>query len=316
MTVHHVYACRSNVGDWLSARGVQSVLSPLEMVEHLCDEPFADETLRALSGLQAGDVVVVGGGGLLMDYFRDFWEGVLELPAEVPLFVWGVGACDHKRQSSTLQGRLLRAVVERSRLFVARDDLTRDLIGERAVLGPVACPAVVAAPSPPDTGLGVLCVAHRYLLGDSTDRYVRRVSRDLAAATDRPYDEIDNRIPPDDLGALADVVKRYEAADVIVSSRLHGCVIGLAMGRRVVAVSGDRKIDSFMSAAGLRDWVCEVDDERGLRDRMARVEEQPSAAAFVEASRRDNAGIGERVKAIVRDLDPGARELEPEGERR
>lgn len=75
-TIHHVYANRSNAGDWLSARGVQMLLGDVPIEEHLCDEPFVPETLRSLSTLQRTDIVVVGGGGLLMDYFVPFWEGL------------------------------------------------------------------------------------------------------------------------------------------------------------------------------------------------------------------------------------------------
>ena len=44
MTVYHVFANRSNAGDWLSARGIQSLLGPVSVTELLCDEPFVPET--------------------------------------------------------------------------------------------------------------------------------------------------------------------------------------------------------------------------------------------------------------------------------
>ena len=44
--IHHVYANRSNAGDWLSALGIQRLLAPLPVTEHLCDEPFVEETLQ------------------------------------------------------------------------------------------------------------------------------------------------------------------------------------------------------------------------------------------------------------------------------
>ena len=46
VTVYHVYANRSNVGDWLSARGIQALLAPLPVTELLCDEPFVPETIE------------------------------------------------------------------------------------------------------------------------------------------------------------------------------------------------------------------------------------------------------------------------------
>jgi hypothetical protein len=47
--IYHVFANRSNAGDWLSARGIQSLLAPLEVTEYLCDEPFIEEAIAALA---------------------------------------------------------------------------------------------------------------------------------------------------------------------------------------------------------------------------------------------------------------------------
>src|SRR5688500_18355984 len=96
--IHHVYANRSNIGDWLSALGIQSLLGSRPVIEHLCDEPFVAETLAALSACTADDLIVIGGGGLFMDYFTPFWEGFRQIADKVPFCIWGTGYCDLKRE--------------------------------------------------------------------------------------------------------------------------------------------------------------------------------------------------------------------------
>ena len=65
--IYHVYANQSNAGDWLSARGIQSLLAPLELKKLFCDTPFAPETLAVLREAGPDDFIVIGGGGLFMD---------------------------------------------------------------------------------------------------------------------------------------------------------------------------------------------------------------------------------------------------------
>ena len=81
--IHHVYANQSNVGDWLSARGIQSLLAPRAVTEHFCDEPFVPATLAALSKAGPEDFIVIGGGGLFMEYFGPFWEGAEQIRTRV-----------------------------------------------------------------------------------------------------------------------------------------------------------------------------------------------------------------------------------------
>ena len=62
--IHHVFANRSNIGDWLSAKGIQRLLQPAPVTENLCDEVFVAQTLDALNRLEPSDLVLIGGGGI------------------------------------------------------------------------------------------------------------------------------------------------------------------------------------------------------------------------------------------------------------
>src|SRR6266850_1555870 len=138
--IHHVYANQSNAGDWLSARGIQSLLAPREVREHLCDEPFVPQTIAALERATADDFIVIGGGGLFMDYFEPFWKSFQKIAPRVPFAIWGAGACDMKLEPSRPRLELVSKIIRQSRLCKVRDELTRNIFSDCHLPPPVICP--------------------------------------------------------------------------------------------------------------------------------------------------------------------------------
>ena len=65
------------------------------------------------------------------------------------------------------------------------------------------------------------------------------------------------------------------------------------MGRKVLGGSRDRKTESFMEAAGMRDWVIGVEEIGSLPERR-RSWTPKSAGDFGEQSRRRNRQIAEQ----------------------
>jgi polysaccharide pyruvyl transferase WcaK-like protein len=129
------------------------------------------------------------------------------------------------------------------------------------------------------------------------------VGRAFAARTQRSFAAINNEIASGSERSLAATLNQYEQADIILTGRLHGCIIGLAMGRKVLAVSGDRKIESFMSAAGLEQWVIDVDrsDSLGsqISEQLAAITEQAAPARFLSGARFANRAIANAIRAAV-----------------
>lgn len=295
--IHHVYANRSNIGDWLSARGIQKLLGGMPAVEHLCDEPFAADTLAALHAATREDVIVIGGGGLFMDYFDPFWEGLSEVADAPALCLWGVGYCDLKDEASHPRIDVIRRVIGRSDLCVVRDDLTRRHLGVPGLGAPVACPSLcVVDPAPP--GWGVLHVDNYTTVGADAYAVMDEVCRAHAQRSNRPYRQTNNRIDPVTEPQLLERLGRYEMSDIVVSSALHGCIIAVAMGLPVVAVSGDTKIEAFMQAAGLGEWVLDAREVHCLPQRLERIHHQRAVPDFVARSRHGNRTVADAVRHI------------------
>jgi polysaccharide pyruvyl transferase WcaK-like protein len=299
VTIYHVFANRSNVGDWLSARGIQSLLAPRPVTELLCDEPFIPETLARLSTAGPDDLVVIGGGGLFMDYFEPFWRGFAPLGGRLRFCMWGVGCCAMKRADSHPPRSLVGSIAARSQLCVVRDELTREFLRDHVAARVVPCPTLnVVAPHPP--GRGLLHVDAFDNVGEGIYELMDRVGSEFASGTGRPFRSINNLIPAGNEAALTATLDRYVEADLILTGRLHGCIMGLAAGRQVLAVSGDHKVESFMAAAGLGDWVLGLDEVATLPIRLAALSQQTPPVAFLDRTRRDNASIAEEVMALVR----------------
>lgn len=295
--IHHVFANRSNVGDWLSAQGIRKLLPPVPVTEHLCDAPFVSETLARLAVAGPNDQILIGGGGLFSDYFRPFWEGFAALASRVPYAIWGVGCCDRKAHPSLLPLDLMEPIITGSRLCVVRDDLTRRVFARCDLPPPVPCPTLNAVEAAPVRGRGLLHVDHYDNIGEEAFERITRMTEAFALRTGRSCRQTNNLIPAGQAHKLADVVRLYQNADLVVSSRLHGLILGLATGSQLLAISGDRKVESFMEAAGLGDWVCDLHDLDTLPDRMEALPAQPPAHEFLEKARRDN---GKVALALVR----------------
>lgn len=297
--IHHVFANRSNIGDWLSARGIQALLAPHPVVEHLCDEPFVEATLAALSATAPDDLIVIGGGGLFMDYFAPFWHGFGPIADRTPFCIWGVGYCDLKLEPSRPPQALLEEIVGKSRLCIVRDRLTHDLLARCDLPEPVPCPSLVAVDQPAQRGFGVLHVDNYTTAGADVYEAMDACGRAFASRTERPYRTTNNRIPPGSEAALSEILARYAASDIVLSSALHGCIVAAAMGRKVLAVSGDRKIEAFMQAAGLAQWVVDLDEVDTLPQRLANLAGQPPVHEFVQWARQANRAVAARLLALA-----------------
>jgi polysaccharide pyruvyl transferase WcaK-like protein len=294
--IHQVFANRSNAGDWLSARGIRSLLAPHEVREHLCDEPFVADTLAELAASPAGDLVVIGGGGLVMDYFAPLWRGLRELP-RLRTCLWGVGVVDHKAAPSLRTMDVVRVVAARALLCRVRDERTRELLAPLRLDVPVPCPSLVAVPLPPGSGHGVLHVASLELVGEAAYARMRSEAMAFAERSGRPFREINNRISAGRDDELEGVLAAYRAADVVLSSRLHGCLLAIATGRKVLAVSGDRKIESAMAAAGLGADVLEPHELEQLPRRLAALHAQRDPADYRARARSENRAVAAAVLA-------------------
>jgi polysaccharide pyruvyl transferase WcaK-like protein len=110
---------------------------------------------------------------------------------------------------------------------------------------------------------------------------------------------VNNCIQAGSAAELQRMLDSYRESDLVVSSRLHGCIIALALGKKVLAISGDRKVESFMARAGLGQWVVDAQNVQAIPGYLKRIEQQGSAQEFIDTSRQENMLLGRQVEHLL-----------------
>jgi hypothetical protein len=297
--IYHVFANKSNIGDWLSARGIQSALHDYRITELFCDQPFIDETMAALRKAGPSDFVMIGGGGLFMEYFSPFWEAFLDTADRLSYGIWGVGYCDLTEEDSLPSRGLIAKVIRGSRFCYVRDALTRAHHSDMHLAAPTGCPSLMVLEKAVPGSRGLLHVDNYTTVGAQAFAVMDRLGRAFAAATDRAYRRTNNRIRPGGELDLKQCLELYQRSDIVLSSALHGCLVGLASGCKVVAVSGDRKIDSFMQAVGLSDWVLPATELDQLEPLLHRLQDQVWPGERVQALLAANQRVGAEARNLL-----------------
>jgi len=297
--IYHVFANRSNIGDWLSAKGIQKLLAPLEITELLCDAPFVKTTIRHLSQATEKDLIIIGGGGLFMDYFVPFWEAFKPISERVPLCIWGIGCCDIKNEPSLPPRRLIEDIVNNSKLCIVRDNLTRSFLENCQIPSAVPCPSINMIEPVSEKGRDVLHVVNYSTAGVEAYEAMCSAGQKFAKNTTRVYRETNNLISKGSDEGLARTLSLYERSDVVLSSALHGCIIGVAMGLKVLAVSGDRKIEGFMESVGQQDRVLDVSKLKRLPELLNEIHLQDNLEPVLEDIRKENREVAGTIKSFL-----------------
>jgi polysaccharide pyruvyl transferase WcaK-like protein len=234
-----------------------------------------------------------------MDYFTTFWEGIVKIARRVPVCIWGVGYCDIKHEPTLPPQELIEDVIEKSEICAVRDEYTRNRLARFTLPPAVGCPSLCALDTVREPGAGILHVDNYTTVGPAAYDAMEDFAHKVAARHGVPFRKTNNRISAGDDVALDTVLKRYADSEIVLSSALHGCIIGVGMGRKVVAVSGDRKIDSFMNSAGLGQWVCEANEVESLACLWDLLPKQELGQEYVEQSREQNCSIAIQVNDLA-----------------
>lgn len=254
LTSSLAYCCANdlNIGDYLSMRGVQLLLG-LPGREVLM-QGNVNRFRASLGELGERDSLVIGGGGLLKDHFAKYWDVIFEVQRDKQLRIYnlGIGVCDIKGKQTVLGAPALAAIVERAELSFLRPEIPATIAGHGRVRE-TFCPSeafvaarhpAVATATPPRR---LLYVHHERLVGPDAARRIKDTVAAICSARGIDYAETDNMIQDrDDLACLS----RYQAADVVVTSRLHGYVLAHALGVPAVAISNDHKLEGYARRLG------------------------------------------------------------------
>jgi|GEM_PF-2472659 len=273
----YIYADRSNVGDYISSFGIQKLMNE-KGIELFCSPKGHAELKNTLmKAKRSGNkyFAIVGGGGLLQSVFDPFWELLLE--SEIPFAVFGIGINKMSGREMT-KNFLMEKIARHSGFIVVRDDMTKSELARYCdgVINVGICPSAnYLYPNYWQANAvnnKILLHAVHYddirIIGGEC----RKISENLkktAAKLGLIYKE-QNNINSNYKHVLND----FYQSRIVVSSRLHGCIISYCMGIPFIALQCDNKIDAFINThAPKHQSVC-IDEFYDLEKTMCLVRQK------------------------------------------
>jgi polysaccharide pyruvyl transferase WcaK-like protein len=132
---------------------------------------------------------------------------------------------------------------------------------------------------------------------DAVDRKVAAAVRRRMRYAERSHELVGEHHPAMVMGIVG-------LADLVVAMRLHGLILGAAMGRPLLALSYDRKVSSFMAQLGAGEWTLPVTDAAALVAKAAQLWPQREAVAQQIAARAEELKRKARLNANI--IEAGA----------
>jgi polysaccharide pyruvyl transferase WcaK-like protein len=240
------YCCANNIniGDYISMLGIK------ELINISGKELFLERNKALdleLKNINSNDSIIIGGGGLLKDYFEKYWLEILKYKKmnNFKLYIFGVGVCQHKNvdKNTVLKQSLVENIINSSEATYFRAPLPfhNDKVKE------TFCPSIYHIfknyKKQENVEKKLLYVSHESLVGKSNDLKIIEILKKYSEVNNLKYSQVNNIAR--DSSQVESTIDEYNKASLVVSTRLHGYIIATALGKKVLAISKDYKIDGF-----------------------------------------------------------------------
>ncbi len=245
--VSYIYATPGNTGDYLSMRGVRELSREPGYILQ-CDSYSLKKTFQTLSNSSNIKGIVIGGGGLIQPVFNEFWDRIMECHLPYALFGVGVNYLPHHREKID-RGRL-KAICSNAVSVHVRDLESKNILREssgREDITTGVCPSVnflahfaVQDSSNHQTLLHVLHPSDLVASHVDVSRLIKTVQV-LAEQLGLSYKQTEHT-----RGWSRFQLRQYMKSSVVISSRLHGCIIAYALGKPFVPIVCDHKTQWFV----------------------------------------------------------------------
>jgi len=246
----YIYANKRNVGDYISFLGIKDTVK-LEGVELFCSPIWTKQLKKNLSKIKANNpncLIVIGGGGLIQPVFEPFWDVIMA--SELPYVFFGIGI-NKMPGRPEMAAEYISKILDKAQLCGVRDKYTQDniqkLTDKDVYMG--ICPSVNFVHKhywneQINTQGELLHMFHPSdvrLAGADLDK-IKASIRYVANKLGLRYGEHNNMTANYD-----EMLTRVSKARLVVSSRLHGCIMSYAVGTPFVPLYCDEKIHSFVN---------------------------------------------------------------------
>ncbi len=200
------------------------------------------------------DLLLVGGAGLLHKCFEDFWLWLAK--QNIPVILWGLGTCWMDKSTSWMKGRdvsfvepkILESMKKNIVLSNVRDEKTNEIYN---LAGHVSfCPTAIGLDATLEQDRLISAVltksnydkilyAHHDRL--ATKKEMKKIMRFCDEYTSNIFSSRET---------IHDIINKYLNAKLVISTRLHGCIIANSLDIPYIAYAKDGKIREFNKMYG------------------------------------------------------------------
>jgi hypothetical protein len=248
--VVYVYANKRNVGDYISHLGLKEIVG-VDGPSLFCSPVWLAEFKEYIKILQRHNhdaLLVIGGGGLLQPVFEPFWEVVLS--SGLRFSAHGIGV-NRMTGRGELNKSLFEKIGKNAEHLGVRDLYTKEMFEKNGMKTSTltACPSInylyprywKKAASSKSVLLHLIHPSDVRLAGANLltiSENLKKIAFDLGLQ----YQEHTNMD-----SSHVRMLNRVRQSTVIVSSRLHGCIMGYGMGIPFLPLLCDEKISEFLN---------------------------------------------------------------------
>lgn len=240
--LYYVYADYINSGDFASHLGVR-FLANTQGVNIRCFEAS-----QYLFQNGSNTRLLIGGGGLLQPCFEPFWKKVVDRKIQYALFGVGINQLGSIRKE--MKGLLLKKIAANAFSIHVRDEYTAEILrnmGAKSVSVGI-CPSVnylrsdrFQSRSKSKHLLHVIHPADLHIANVNTDK-LRSHLRKISLGLNLGYKETVHLE-----GLSPRLIRKYENAAIVITSRLHGCIFSSAFKKPFIALGTDVKTTNYLT---------------------------------------------------------------------
>lgn len=248
------YCCANdqNIGDYFSMLGIEMLMGIKSEYILMSGTPKVFE--ESLNRLSKGDMLIVGGGGLLKNHFEKYWEVIFKVQdkSKFDLASFGIGVCDIKGKSTILDEQFLKKIINRNKALYLRPYIP-DIMKSHAT--EVFCPSNFYFSKCKNKRFleeTMLYVEHRKLIGEDSNFKIIDYLQRYCLKNNLKFQITNNTFPGNFEGL-------YNLATLVVSTRLHGLILAQALDKKIIPISNDFKIEGYANKLGVLENVIDLD---------------------------------------------------------
>lgn len=256
------YSSVDNIGNYTPVLGIQRMLGQVTDTWCIHDKNIDFEFINSHY-----KHVIIGGAGLMHKCFEHFWSRFLK-ECRLPTIVWGVGVClpnCFSSENTAVSKQIINKVEQRCDLFNVRDDLTSDYYSLRKA-SISACPTIIylsefSSFKSRKIPTRLLSSWHEKLVSKEEQKTIEKALEEFRLEIIKT-----RNIQKPWFGLTSIINNLYCESKLVVTSRLHGAIIAYGLGVPYVAISKDKKIESFHRLYGNGFLIKHAEELKELSD--------------------------------------------------